>query len=469
MSSRGRSSDRQSSSSRRTSHSSPPRHQSSSSHHRSSRSPSPRRRSSRSRSPRRRPSPHRQRRQSRSPLRPRLVDNTGKSTGKTVTRKEESVQQLGRGIRKAAVLFGDIQLHVVDALEYERAPFDDLDFSPSTPDLTVEEKAMLAEKRKCERGYEAYLQISRLVAGVKDKIGPGGKRKDLLCREKLQKGANDALSEDVLRVTKRVAEYINANLSKRHSTMKKFDYTPSTIETRGDREVEVAGRAPILNPNTRSGRGLAHDVTGGLSSSIAHDWEDESIRVSLRNNTLLLAPNFYARVFYKDYEGDPRKVELGFLKSPLLVNVWLAIFMASSSDADGENVPPTRTPEDTSSTIRKTVAELLWFNGRVPARSIAYAAVLLYFALSDCSKWRPKFHGVDLPDMYNFFVDFFEDTVPGSKARKRVDALLAWWTKTVYSTDACSGMMTESAAASTDDLWAQRAMMEEEDSDGEQS
>ncbi|KAF7305333.1 Alpha-type protein kinase domain-containing protein [Mycena chlorophos] len=279
----------------------------------------------------------------------------------------------------------------------------------------------------------------------------------------LQRGANDARSEDLRRVTRRVATYLNSDAGRRAT--RKFDFTPNTVEKRVgedgvEREVEVLGQAVILNPETRSGRGFAHDITGALLCSTKYEWEEASVRKQLRENKLSVAPNFYIRALYVDYSGDPRKIEKGFLRSKLLVKVWVAIFLANV-DTDTDKI----TKAKASASKRKPVADLLRFNDRVPPRTIAYAAVMLYYALSDCGQWNDTLNGVEMADMYNFLVDFFEDTVEGSRAAKRIEKLLAWWDEKVFGSGGAAGKAHDTAMASADDLWAQRAAMEEEESD----
>ncbi|KAF7288472.1 hypothetical protein HMN09_01389400 [Mycena chlorophos] len=101
----------------------------------------------------------------------------------------------------------------------------------------------------------------------------------------------------------------------------------------------------------------------------------ECVRLDLRRNLRKLAPNYYIRAFYEDYTGDTSNVQQGFLKSPLLVNLWRAFFVASDAEQEEEteNAAPV---EDTSRTVRKSVADLLAFNGVVPPRTIAYTAVM---------------------------------------------------------------------------------------------
>ncbi|KAF7324096.1 hypothetical protein MKEN_00632000 [Mycena kentingensis (nom. inval.)] len=155
-----------------------------------------------------------------------------------------------------------------------------------------------------------------------------------------------------------------------------------------------------------------------------------------------------------DPQRDPAKVERGFLQSDLLVQIWLSIFMAAHLNDGDENQPPAkkrRTGEDTSCATKQTVADILGFDGKVPPRTIAYAAALLIFALSNCLKWSTQFLGIDLDNLYNFIVDYLEDIVPGSKAAKRVESLLKWWNKQVYQSGGFGAAMHASSAASPRD------------------
>lgn len=84
--------------------------------------------------------------------------------------------------------------------------------------------------------------------------------------------------------------------------------------------------------------------------------------------------------------------------------------------------------------------------GRVTARSIAYAATLvscdhsyylpfihlLMFAyqlalnLTDVSQWVDVYNGFSFQAFYYFIVDYFEDT-PDLASKARADGLLKWW------------------------------------------
>lgn len=82
--------------------------------------------------------------------------------------------------------------------------------------------------------------------------------------------------------------------------------------------------------------------------------------------------------------------------------------------------------------------------GRVTARSIAYAATLvtipifhlyspanfrlsqLALNLTDVSQWVEVYNGFSFQAFYYFIVDYFEDT-PDLASKARADSLLKWW------------------------------------------
>jgi hypothetical protein len=91
------------------------------------------------------------------------------------------------------------------------------------------------------------------------------------------------------------------------------------------------------------------------------------------------------------------------------------------------------------------VASKLHLNNKVTPRSVAYAAVQvsiyvsyivllvlicdfqLHFNLQTAASWTPVYGGFNYRGLYDYVVDFFEDT-PGPAARKRAQELLNWWT-----------------------------------------
>ncbi|KAJ7736235.1 hypothetical protein DFH07DRAFT_966957 [Mycena maculata] len=78
-------------------------------------------------------------------------------------------QARGRGIRKVAVLFGDIATIIADTQAYKKDPYtEDHGLNEFSKNITPEQLQWLADKRSAERNYEAYLQIKRLIPDIVD-------------------------------------------------------------------------------------------------------------------------------------------------------------------------------------------------------------------------------------------------------------------------------------------------------------
>jgi hypothetical protein len=115
----------------------------------------------------------------------------------------------------------------------------------------------------------------------------------------------------------------------------------------------------------------------------------------------------------------------GFLKS---------IYHTScSAEQDDENTPPMKKAK--AGPNGKCVAVRLGMNGKVTGRSIAYIAVLarcfsiclqlmylkLWLSLTTATIWANEYYNVSLPQMYDFFVDYFEGPAEGTQAREHVN------------------------------------------------
>jgi hypothetical protein len=104
---------------------------------------------------------------------------------------------------------------------------------------------------------------------------------------------------------------------------------------------------------------------------------------------------------------------------------------------------PTKSQNISSNnSVRRNVAPKLHLN-KVTPRSVAYAAVqvctyvtvsyvIVYLSVTASSIWQTAgswtsvYGGFDYNGLYNYVVDFFEDT-PGPAAKKRAQELLNWW------------------------------------------
>jgi hypothetical protein len=138
-----------------------------------------------------------------------------------------------------------------------------------------------------------------------------------------------------------------------------------------------------------------------------------------------------------------------------ILQVYKSIFTLPSSAKDtldeedsSENAPPTKSQKTSSNnnSVRHNVASKLHLNNKVTPRSIAYTAVQvciylsyyvvllvlicncqLHFNLQTAGSWTPVYGGFDYRGLYDYIIDFFEDT-QGPAAKKRAQELLTWWT-----------------------------------------
>ncbi|KAJ7441992.1 hypothetical protein FB451DRAFT_1414350 [Mycena latifolia] len=374
-----------------------------------------------------------------------------------------STTSRGRGIRKIAALFGDIATILADTHAYERNPYEEDDDSPNKLDKDLTDEQLKWLDDNAERNYEAYVVIERLLPNLS---AQACKLSIEACHDwftLIQKGANNARSDDLRRVTRLLGEWINEDIKKPELAV--FDHTPSTTVTDED-----------------TGETIEHDLCGALLMTIDMDWKNPKRVVCLcfdpvADSSLLFrvrekfrSPNrivasFFLRIFYNKFQGDPKHVEVGFLKSRYLVKSYMAIFTAPSSadDYDEENTPPTKrqkNPDRVEPSGRPPVAEILGMGGKATGRSIAYTCAHLFLALTTAVKWSPQYYGVSVPQMYDFIVDFFEAPKPETQARERADALLTWWNTQVFPMHASSAATHRTSVDSRAQLHAQRAAME---------
>ncbi|KAK0442561.1 hypothetical protein EV421DRAFT_1736078 [Armillaria borealis] len=221
-----------------------------------------------------------------------------------------------------------------------------------------------------------------------------------------------------------------------------------------------------------AGRGIQNDFTGQLLSSILHDWEDEGVRLALRTGTdatVSLNNNNFYRCFYAGLKGNPDRIEKGFLRSGLLLKVWCAIFTSPSSAEDIDDTennaldssePPTKHKRASKKSTRGNVATLCRLEGQVTPRTIAYAAVMLHFNLTDATAWQEEYCGVSYLALWNFIVDFFE-APSDAETKQQVNDLLAWWTKKAFPHSANGPEAKGAMANSRKLLAAQRAAQSE--------
>ena len=132
--------------------------------------------------------------------------------------------------------------------------------------------------------------------------------------------------------------------------------------------------------------------------------------------------------------------------------VYKSIFTSPSSaknlvdeESDTENMAPTKSQKILSNnSVRRNVASKLHLNNNVTPRSVAYSAVqacvyvtvscvvlCLSVTASSISTCKLRvlglpYMGFDYNGLYNYVINFFEDTL-GPAAKKCAQELLNWW------------------------------------------
>ncbi|KAF8177216.1 hypothetical protein BJ912DRAFT_1045759 [Pholiota molesta] len=167
------------------------------------------------------------------------------------------------------------------------------------------------------------------------------------------------------------------------------------------------------------------------------DWNDLEVRANIRASKegFIISSNYYLNCLYAKGAIDVNKIERGFLRSKLLLQVYCAIFTSPSSaegieEEDLDEGPPRKKHKSAKAT-KSCVSSLLNMDGKVTGRSIAYAAVLMVFNLTEAVQWVDVFNGFSFVGFYNFLVDYFEE-YRSDNAQRRVNELLDWWNSQVF-------------------------------------
>ncbi|KAJ3724114.1 hypothetical protein DFJ43DRAFT_1157956 [Lentinula guzmanii] len=352
--------------------------------------------------------------------------------------KPKSIKSLGCPIRKVAALFSSINSL---AQEYERCC--DPDSQAEDDELSDVDTAQLNEveheeyeqrlelKQSRDRDYESFGLMCEYVPYIKKKIYSRDVNHTELQADytPLESGANAVCSEDIHNGAAELADWLNQRKPQ-----------------------------PLIDWHSRLGRGFIHDLTDRLLCPIDFDWDDFVIRTEIcavgrRSVVKDSTAPFFLSFLYHNEAGDVQNPLKGWLQGPLLVKMIVFLFKSASSvgkeivdneiinqSSDEENVGPLLPSPGASAhsgkrrkSTKKTVSQL-WNITYVSPRMIAYAATLLHLILSDGPAWGAD-DSFPYESFYNAIVDFFEDVETGSEDEVWNKRLLAWWTRTVYTSD----------------------------------
>ncbi|KAJ7265816.1 hypothetical protein C8J57DRAFT_1718354 [Mycena rebaudengoi] len=404
-----------------------------------------------------------------------------------------STQSMGRGIRKVAVMFGEISAVITDAEEYALNPYpedepedkqedeDNEDEEPrEPPELTEEQEQYLFDKR---RNLESFNQMKRIIPNLTKRLQDSDAEDLIHFYGAIQKGANGACSDDVRRVSICMGNWLNEDrdlpaLESFHlgidagssinkprlyqpetcfqmsTTLHRFKMTKDTQSVRGRLYSSLEIAAIEVSSMILQAAYCLRLSTAGI------EIREELRSLSPDPNAAVLNSSFYCRLFYADFDGAPDAIETGFLQSRYLVKLYKAVFTAPSSAEQDENTHPAKKAKTSQKPTRRSVADILNMNGKVTGRSLAYVAVLEHFSLTNATSWVDQYYGISYPQMYNFIVDFFETPYASTAAKQRADKLLEWWNKQIFPGHAASAGTQRTAVSSSAKLRAQRAAME---------
>ncbi|KAJ6615970.1 hypothetical protein B0H10DRAFT_1949449 [Mycena sp. CBHHK59/15] len=163
-----------------------------------------------------------------------------------------------------------------------------------------------------------------------------------------------------------------------------------------------------------------------------------------------LGGDYFLRIFYRDFQGDPKHVLEGYCQSRYLVKSYKSVFTAPSSAEkdDDENTPPMKKAK-TAGPNGKCVAVILNMDGKVTGRSIAYVAVLLWLSLTTTTAWIDEYYDVSLAQMPR-------GRHAGEGTNRRAPRLV----EQIYPAHASSTATNKTSVASRAALREQRAAME---------
>ncbi|THU80934.1 hypothetical protein K435DRAFT_873876 [Dendrothele bispora CBS 962.96] len=343
-----------------------------------------------------------------------------KANGQSKTR-EKTNRTLGRGIRKVVALFSTVSSLVAEsdrrAMEDDEPETeqDETDIENTQSREQNQERQHERERERTrmrDRNFKGFEVLSEIVPGFKKMVESDIPVTELLkYYSDLEHGANGARNDDVNNAKGEVTDWLNERV--------------------------VYPRPPLLARKSRTGRGFNHPTTGRLLCPIDLDWDDAQTRLDIQKRKISVNKTdffFCIRALYSNEVGDPNDIEEGFLKGELLVKMFKLVFTAASSNdeisvhnSDDENDEP---PSKRRKSTRKNVAQLLNMTS-VPPRGIAYAAVMLRFALSDAKSWGSD-RSFNYEGFYNAIVDYFEEVKPGSDEEQPIKELLDWWNQKIF-------------------------------------
>ncbi|KDQ54441.1 hypothetical protein JAAARDRAFT_114950, partial [Jaapia argillacea MUCL 33604] len=173
---------------------------------------------------------------------------------------------------------------------------------------------------------------------------------------------------------------------------------------------------PTLHIKDKSLRGFSHPTCGMLLCSVDFDWGEAKVRDSLHNGdpAYPTGPDHWPRFLWRDEIFNESDTDKGFLRSDLLVKAVTHILIGPSTATSKNGLHSTHKGKAASHKIKS-----------ITVAAIAYAAVLVHFALSSQPVFSPdggQLGKFNYEKFYNNIIrstEVMDDVVQGN--------LLSWW------------------------------------------
>ncbi|KAG2133134.1 hypothetical protein BD769DRAFT_1665908 [Suillus cothurnatus] len=242
---------------------------------------------------------------------------------------------------------------------------------------------------KQEHLQYAYIALNNALPWFHQRTSELQYNKYVEMLKKLRQGADSSWGDDTSKLKSLVTDWVNHELK------------PN----------------PPIDPDDKNCHGFINDACGRLLCPTKLDWNNSIVRAGIRDHAdgYVMTEMSWPAFLYKKYTADPDNLEEGLFKSSLLVQAYKAIFTSPSSakevanEGDGADIITNNrhAKKDLYSgkKVKTHVAQIIKMN-KVTPHSIAYVS---------CQS----------------IVDFFK-WPSGHTAQRKVEQLLAWWTRKVF-------------------------------------
>ncbi|KAF6741164.1 hypothetical protein DFP72DRAFT_1084751 [Ephemerocybe angulata] len=263
-----------------------------------------------------------------------------------------------------------------------------------------------------KEGVSRHVQLSAKVI-TKEDLSAREKREHRIFQDLLR--LSPGLDQRVMRSSDQELHYI-ADMFRKGAAASRGDDTKSLKSVIIDWITPQGGSlVPPLSRNVKSDRGYYHFTTGNLLCPAVLNWNDESVRRSLRSGEIVVTGDTWPQFLYIGYKLNEELPWDGFLRSDLLVSAFKHVFTSPSS------------VEREVRATRSGNAELHGMKS-VTIASLAYIATMVRFALSSNAVFTRNDKATASEVFYRDLINFLEKDTE----KRELEALLVWWNVKIF-------------------------------------